>query len=71
MVNIEQVKQATLKTGLSAEELYLQIWEREQEHTKTRWNVTTFFVSISFAIFGFSLQTPNPTVPPSFLMLLL
>jgi len=48
----------------SAEEVYFRLWEREQEHTKTRWSVTTFFISISFAIFGFSLQTPKPPVPP-------
>ena len=63
MVNPEPFK-PTIPIGLSAEELYLKIWEREQEHTKTRWNVTTFFVSISFAIFGFSLQTAKPAVPP-------
>jgi hypothetical protein len=60
----DQLKQATHAAGLSAEELYLQIWEREQAHTQTRWSVTTFFVSISFAIFGFSLQTAHPPVPP-------
>ena len=47
-----------------AEERYFKLWEREQEHTQTRWKVTTFFVSISFAIFGFSLQTPGSSVPP-------
>lgn len=52
------------KTAAIAEERYFKLWEREQEHTQTRWNVTTFFVSISFAIFGFSLQTPSASVPP-------
>ena len=52
------------KAAVIAEERYFKLWEREQEHTKTRWNVTTFFVSISFAIFGFSLQTPSASVPP-------
>jgi hypothetical protein len=51
-------------TVLSAEEIYFRLWEREQEHTKTRWSVTTFFVSISFAIFGFSLQTSKSPIPP-------
>jgi hypothetical protein len=37
-------------------EVYLRIWELEQEHTRTRWTVTTFFLSVSFAIFGFSFQ---------------
>jgi len=43
--------------------IYLTLWEGEQEHTRTRWTVTTFFISVSFAIFGFSLQTSNPPVP--------
>ena len=60
----EPFKPGITQIGLSNEELYLKIWEREQEHTKTRWNVTTFFFSISFAIFGFSLQTKNPPVSP-------
>lgn len=64
MSNIEPLKSQASQIGLSNEELYLKLWEREQEHTKTRWNVTTFFFSISFAIFGFSLQTKNPPVPP-------
>lgn len=38
------------------EEIYFKIWTAEQEHTKTRWTVSTFFFSISFAIFGFSFQ---------------
>ena len=50
--------------ALSSEELYFKLWEREQEHTKTRWNVTTFFISTSFAIFGFSLQSKNLSVLP-------
>lgn len=38
------------------DEIYLRIWEKEQEHVRTRWTVTTFFLSVSFAIFGFSFQ---------------
>lgn len=38
------------------EERYFKIWTAEQEHTKTRWTVSTFFFSVSFAIFGFSFQ---------------
>ncbi|SRR5579883_1494042 len=64
MNKLDRSKSQTSATSLGAEELYFKLWEREQEHTKTRWNVTTFFVSISFAIFGFSLQTQNPPVPP-------
>lgn len=60
----EPFRPGITQIGLSNEELYLKIWEREQEHTKTRWNMTTFFFSISFAIFGFSLQTKNSPVSP-------
>lgn len=65
----QPIAEATTDTADTAsarivEDRYFKLWEREQEHTKTRWNVTTFFVSISFAIFGFSLQTSNLTVPP-------
>jgi hypothetical protein len=38
------------------DEIYLKIWEMEQEHARTRWTVVTFFMSVSFAIFGFSFQ---------------
>ncbi|HEX6292241.1 MAG TPA: hypothetical protein VFZ66_23835 [Herpetosiphonaceae bacterium] len=38
------------------DETYLKIWEIEQGHTNTRWTVATFFLSVSFAIFGFSFQ---------------
>lgn len=64
MSRLERFQKQLSQTSLSPEELYFKIWEREEEHTKTRWNVTTFFVSISFAIFGFSLQNQNPSVPP-------
>lgn len=39
-----------------ADETYLKIWEIEQNSTNTRWTVLTFFLSVSFAIFGFSFQ---------------
>lgn len=35
---------------------YLKLWELEQAHTNVRWTVATFFLSVSFAIFGFSFQ---------------
>lgn len=43
---------------------YLKIWEIEQGHTSTRWTVATFFLSVSFAILGFSFQA-QLTYPPS------
>jgi hypothetical protein len=36
--------------------IYLKIWELEQVHVNNRWTVATFFLSVSFAIFGFSFQ---------------
>jgi hypothetical protein len=41
-------------------EVYLRIWEQQQECVRTRWNHVTFFLGISFAIFGLSLQNNNP-----------
>lgn len=38
------------------EDAYWKIWQTEQEHMKTRWNNATFFMSVSFAILGFSFQ---------------
>ena|SRR5579859_293634 len=46
------------------DEQYLKIWEIEQEHMRTRWTITTFFFSISFAILGFSFQ-PQLTHSPA------
>ncbi len=37
--------------------VYLKIWQTEQQHMRTRWTVVTFFLSISFAILGFSFQS--------------
>ena len=36
---------------------YLKIWEVEQENMRTRWTIVTYFITISFAILGFSFQT--------------
>ena len=38
------------------DQVYLKIWVLEQQQTSTRWTVATFFLSVSFAIFGFSFQ---------------
>ena len=38
-------------------ETYLKIWQIEHDHERTRWTVVTFFLSISFAILGFSFQS--------------
>lgn len=42
------------------DELYFKIWEREHSDMQARWTITTFFMSVSFAILGFSLQA-KPT----------
>lgn len=44
------------QSSSNLDEQYLKIWEIEQEHMRTRWTITTFFFSISFAILGFSFQ---------------
>jgi hypothetical protein len=44
------------------DEAYLKIWEIAQQHAQMRWAVMTFFMSVSFAIFGFSFQD---NLPPS------
>ncbi len=40
----------------SQDQIYLEIWKIEQAHTRSRWTLTTFFISVSFAILGFSFQ---------------
>ena len=42
---------------------YLKIWDIEQKHTNTRWTLMTFYLSVSFAIFGLSFQTKELSVP--------
>ncbi len=56
--------QNTIQAGKSPEDTYMEVWKIEQEHTKTRWTVATFFFSISFAIFGFSFTTETPAGSP-------
>jgi cell division protein FtsB len=41
----------------SDETTYFEIWKIEQDHSRTRWTVTTFFLSVSFAILGVSFQS--------------
>lgn len=48
--------QSPTSSELPNDEVYLRIWELEQGHTTTRWTNMTFFLSVSFAIFGFSFQ---------------
>ena len=60
---INQTQNAT-PAGKSPEDTYMEVWKIEQDHTRTRWTVATFFFSISFAIFGFSFTTATPTGSP-------
>jgi hypothetical protein len=39
------------------DDLYIKIWLADQEFVKTRWTITTFFMSVSFAILAYSFQT--------------
>lgn len=46
--------------------IYLEILQNELERTKSRWTVVTFFLSVSFAVLGFSFQqnlTPTSSTP--------
>jgi hypothetical protein len=38
------------------DDVYMQIWQVEQKYVETRWNITAFFLGISFAVLGFSFQ---------------
>lgn len=56
----EKGKVQNMSEILPKEELlddqYLTIWQGEQNYLRTRWSVSTFFMSISFAILGLSFQ---------------
>jgi len=41
----------------SLDKVYLKIWQADQEYARHRWNIITFFLSLSFAILGFSFQS--------------
>ena len=44
-------------------DIYLKIWEMDQKYMQIRWTITTFFMSVSFAILGFSLKADKVLVP--------
>ncbi len=35
---------------LDGDDVYLQIWQTEQDHVRTRWTVITFFLSVSLLV---------------------
>ncbi len=53
----------TATTDEVKEDLYLKLCDLEQKHAASRWTVTTFFLSVSFAIFGISLGAKDSVVP--------
>jgi hypothetical protein len=53
-ISINQ-SQAPTSTDVD-DDTYMKLLQAEQEHTRTRWTAVTFFMSISFALFGFSFQ---------------
>lgn len=55
-------RQATNKPAIN-DENYLRIWDIEQRQTSTRWTLMTFYLSVSFAIFGLSFQNKDLSVP--------
>src|SRR5260221_50749 len=68
----EQENLETLKDSKGAidNEFYMRIWEKQQDVAISRWSIITFFMSVSFALFGLSLQvhtTPTsiPTIAPT------
>ncbi len=48
--------QTTKKDEIN-DDVYLKIWDIEQKHTTTRWTLMTFYLSVSFAIFGILSKT--------------
>jgi hypothetical protein len=59
---MEDLTTTAKRNGMSMDEIYLRIWERQQEWTGTRWNIITIFLSVSFALFGLSFQGQTLTV---------
>lgn len=47
------------KIPLPFDDAYLEIWKIEQEHSRTRWTIATFFLSISFAVLGLSFDSKD------------
>lgn len=59
---MEDLTTTAMQNGMSVDEIYLRIWDKQQEWTETRWNIITIFLSISFALFGLSLQGQNLSI---------
>jgi len=57
-----EANQNQLQTEVKNDD-YLTVWQIEQEHVRARWTIATFFIGISFAVFGYSFQ--NSLAHPS------
>jgi hypothetical protein len=45
------------------DDIYLKIWQTEQDIINRRWMTTSFFLTVSFALFSFTVQRePDPNV---------
>lgn len=53
---VDNPGQSSISSHKVSDETYLKILEIEQTNANTRWTITTFFFSVSFALFGFSFQ---------------
>lgn len=59
----KKMPKQTIKKLTIDDDSNLKIWDIEQKHTGTRWTLMTFYLSVSFAIFGLSFQNKDLSVP--------
>ena len=59
----ERMPRKTPEKAKITDDIYFKIWDLEQKQATARWTLMTFFLSISFAIFGFSLQIKDLGIP--------
>jgi hypothetical protein len=60
--SVEVLNRTATTNGMSVDEIYLRIWDKQQEWTGTRWNIITIFLSVSFALFGLSFLGQNLSI---------
>ena len=57
----------------SGDEVYLTVWKTEQDIINRRWLLTSFFITISFVIFGFTIEqeiNSSPSEKPHIIILI-